>query len=59
MITFTCVNAARSMALFASAQNNPVLLKAAIAYLEKHWSDDRAAMRFYTFIERTAEARDA
>ena len=47
------------MALFASAQNNPVLLKAAIAYLEKHWSDDRAAMRFYTFIERTAEARDA
>lgn len=52
MLTFTDVNAARSMALFASAQGNDVLLKAAIAYLEKHWDNDKAAMRFYTFLER-------
>jgi len=56
-LLFTDVNAARSMALFANATGNEPLLKGAIAYLEKNWDDDKAAMRFYTFLERTAATK--
>jgi hypothetical protein len=51
-ILFKDVNSARSWALFANAQGNQDLLKAAIAYLEKNWDNNVAAMRFYTFLER-------
>ena len=54
MLTFTDVNAARAQALFANACGNKPLLQAAIAYLEKHWEDSASAMRFYTFLEKTA-----
>jgi len=53
-ILFTSVNTARSWALWANAQGQGDLLKAAIAYLEKNWHNDKAAMRFYTFLERSA-----
>ena len=54
MLTFTDVNAARAQALFANAVGNKPLLQAAIAYLERHWEDNASAMRFYTFLEKTA-----
>ena len=54
MLTFTDVNAARAQALFANACGNKPLLQAAIAYLERHWEDNASAMRFYTFLEKTA-----
>ena len=54
MLTFTDVNAARAQAMFANAVGNKPLLQAAIEYLERHWDDSLAAMRFYTFLEKTA-----
>ena len=48
-ILFTSVNTARS---WANAQGQGDLLKA--ANLEKNWHNDKAAMRFYTFLERSA-----
>ena len=51
-ILFTNVDSARSWALYANANGLSDLLKHAIAYLEKNWHNDKAAIRFYTFLER-------